>query len=375
MHPIFHSVFISLLLTAGLLGCSKSAPSDKFDKKDKPVLLLHALDLVSVSERSFALGPMITGSIQAEKLADVRAEVSAPVVQVLIGNGDKVRRGDVLVRLDDTAIKEALLSAQEAVRTAELSLEQAERQLKRLKTLETAGMVTAQQMEDAEVKRNSARSELLAAKSREAQAKQQLSRTISRAPFDGVVSERKVSPGDTAQVGKELLKLIDTKSLRFEGMVAAESINQIKIGQAVEFKVNGYAQRVFQGEVQRIHPVASSSTRQVAVMVSLGQGQQPSLTGLYAEGRVLSQAQVVSVMPASALKREGDQAFAWCIKDEVLHKMAVTLGRLDQAGSAQEIVSGLSLGDTCIRYPTAELSEGQTIARESPMPMKAKAKP
>ena len=296
-------------------------------------------------------------------------------MQVLIGNGDKVRRGDVLVRLDDTAIKEALLSAQEAVRTADLSLEQAERQLKRLKTLETAGMVTAQQMEDAEVKRNSARSELLAAKSREAQAKQQLSRTISRAPFDGVVSERKVSPGDTAQVGKELLKLIDTKSLRFEGMVAAESINQIKIGQAVEFKVNGYAQRVFKGEVQRIHPVASSSTRQVAVMVSLGQGQQPSLTGLYAEGRVLSQAQVVSVMPASALKREGDQAFAWCVKDEVLHKMAVTLGRLDQAGSAQEIVSGLSLGDTCIRYPTAELSEGQTIARQSPNPVKAKAKP
>ena len=72
MYPIFHSVFISLLLTAGLLGCSKSAPSDKFEKKDKPVLLLHALDLVSVSERSFSLGPMITGSIQAEKLADVR---------------------------------------------------------------------------------------------------------------------------------------------------------------------------------------------------------------------------------------------------------------------------------------------------------------
>ena len=64
-----------------------------------------------------------------------------------------------------------------------------------------------------------------------------MQRTLARAPFDGVVSERRVSAGDTAQVGKELLKVIDPASLRFEGLVSAERIGQVKVGQAVQLRI------------------------------------------------------------------------------------------------------------------------------------------
>ena len=67
-------------------------------------------------------------------------------------------------------------------------------------------------------------------------ARQQLERTEVRAPFDGIVSDRKVSAGDTAQVGKELLKVIDPTSLRFEGLVSADSIGEVKAGQHVWFR-------------------------------------------------------------------------------------------------------------------------------------------
>ena len=98
--------------------------------------------------------------------------------------------------------------------------DQAERQYQRMVTLRQTNVVSAQQLEDVEIRRNSALSEREAARARVVTARQQLERTEVRAPFDGIVSDRKVSAGDTAQMGKELLKVIDPSSLRFEGLVA-----------------------------------------------------------------------------------------------------------------------------------------------------------
>ena len=184
-----------------------------------PVLLLSPEDLRTVAAGEAGGGPVITGSVQPEKRADLRAEVAAVVTQVQKGNGDAVRRGDLLMRLDDTVLSESLQSAQASERAARQAFEQAERTVQRLKTLQGQGMTTLQVLEDAEVRRNSAQSEMAAAASRVAGAQQQLRRTEVRAPFDGVVSERKASVGDTAQVGKELVKVIGPSSMRFEGQV------------------------------------------------------------------------------------------------------------------------------------------------------------
>ena len=101
--------------------------------------------------------------------------------------------GDVIVKLDETAIRDNLNSANDAVRNATLALDQAERNLQRLKTLRASGMTSMQSLDDAEVRRNAAQSEVSSAKARAAAAQQQLARTIVRAPFDdGVISERSV---------------------------------------------------------------------------------------------------------------------------------------------------------------------------------------
>jgi multidrug resistance efflux pump len=124
--------------------------------------------------------------------------------------------------------------------------------VQRLKTLQAQGMTSMQALEDAEVRRNNAQSDLVAARARASTARQQLQRTEVRAPFDGVVSERKVSAGDTAQVGKELVKVIDPRSMRFEGLVSADRLHELKLGQAVSFRVNGYPQEFHrQGQAHR----------------------------------------------------------------------------------------------------------------------------
>lgn len=350
---------VSLTLALTLSACTKSQPAA--EALASQTLLITLEDLFTVQGGAIASGPSITGSIQPQRRADLRAEVSAVVLQVLKDNGDQVRRGELLVRLDDTAIRDSLASADDAVRASSQSFDQAERQMQRLKTLRESGMATTQQLEDAEIRRNNARSDLSAARTRAAQARQQLERTLARAPFDGVVSERKVSAGDTAQMGKELLKVMDPTSMRFEGLVSADAIGEIKLGQAVHFRVNGYGQQEFTGAVKRINPSANINTRQVEVQVEFSHGQQPQLSGLYAEGAIEAATKSALMVPAVTLVREGDKAFAWQLKDNTVHRVGLTLGERDPRGGDFVLRGGLVEGDQLIRNPTSTLKDGQKV--------------
>ena len=358
----------SLALTLG--ACGKTEP--KAVLAVDPILLINPQDLVAVRGGTLDSGPPITGSIQPGRRADLRAEVSAVVLQVLKDNGDKVRRGELLVRLDDTAIRDSLASAEDAVRAAGQSLEQAERQLQRLKTLRESGMATVQQLEDVEIRRNNTQSDLSAARTRSVQARQQLERTLSRAPFDGVVSERKVSAGDTAQIGKELLKVMDPTSMRFEGRVSADAIGEVKAGQRVHFRVHGYGPQEFAGLVKRINPSANANTRQMEVLVEFANAEQPQLAGLYAEGRIEAASLSGLMLPAVALAREGDKALAWRVKDEKVQKVTLILGERDPRRGDFVLRSGLNEGDQLIRNPSSGLKDGQkvqfTAAAAAPVP-------
>jgi len=137
----------------------------------------------------------------------------------------------------------------------------------------------------------------VAARSRVVSARQQLQRTGVRAPFDGVVSERKASAGDTVQVGKELLKVIDPRSMRFDGLVSADRMSELKIGQTVSFRVNGYTQGDFTGKVRRIDAEAAMQLSMLFRLWS-GLGIATVMTGMNIMLAVLHQA-VGAVLVAS----------------------------------------------------------------------------
>ena len=326
-----------------------------------PPLLLAAEDVHTVHNSALASGPAITGSVQPERRADLRSDVQAIVMKVLKENGDVVRKGDLLVHLDDTAIRDGLASAEATSRSAAQAFEQAERQFERMKTLRQSGMASAQALDDAEGKRNAAQSDVESAKARVVLARQQMTRTEVRAPFDGVVTERKVSPGDTAQVGKELLKVIDPSSLRFEAMVSADNVGVVKAGQAVHFRVNGYGDQDFTGRVRRVSPAANVTTRQVEVLVDFVGDKQPKLAGLYAEGRLETESKTSLTIPATAVVRDGDKASAFRVKDNKLQKVPLALAERDARSGDYVIAGGLVEGDQVIRYPTTLLKDGQPV--------------
>lgn len=373
-----HTAILPLLVVvSAMLGACGKAPDASTPTKTadaaKPgeaaktaPFLISKEDLVTVANGALSSGPSITGSVQPERRADLRAELAGVVMQVVRENGDNVRRGELLVRIDDSAIRESLLAADAGVRSATQAAEQTSRQFERMKTLRASGMTSAQALEDAETRRNNAQSDLETAKTRAAQARQQLTRTEVRAPFNGIVSDRKVSAGDTAQIGKELVKVIDPSSMRFEGLISADRVGSVKAGQRVTFQVNGYGDQEFVGKIRRVNPSANAATRQVEVLVDFVGDKQPKLAGLYAEGRVETASVAALTIPASAMVRDGDKATVWQVKDGLLKKITLTLGERDLRTGDFVVTAGALAGDTLVRYPGATLKDGQKIEMTGP---------
>ena len=361
---------VALAFAAGLLaGCQKPGAGGAAEAASAPSasLLIAPEDVRTVSLQTHASGPVITGSVQPERRADLRAEVSAVVLQVLKENGEVVHKGDLLVRLDDTAIRDSLQSAEASSRAAEQALDQAQRQYARVKTLQGEGMSSQQALDDAEVRRNTAQSDRVAADSRTVAARQQLTRTEVRAPFDGVVSDRKVSAGDTAAIGKELLKVIDPGSMRFEGLVSADRMGDIHPGQAVQFRINGFDKSDFAGKVRHVDASADAVTRQVAVIVDFAPGTAPKVAGLYAEGRISSDASQALLLPEASVVKEGDKAYVWKLSGNALVKTPVTLGERDARLGNVVILSGVAAGDRLLRTPGSTLASGQKFELAKPV--------
>ena len=364
------------LAVATLAGCSRQPAAAGADKPvsaaaavaalaasaaaTAPVLLLSDVDVRTVTPGRLVSGPVITGALQPERRAELRAELAAVVMQVLKDNGEAVQAGELLVRLDDTALREGLSSAEEAVRASSQALEQTERSANRLRTLQAQGMVSVQALEDAEQRRVAVNSELVAARARLATARQQLRRSEVRAPFAGVLSERKVSVGDTAAVGKELAKVIDPRSMRFDGQVSADRMQEIKPGQSVSFRVNGHTPDVFTGKVTRLDATANASTRQVEVQVAFANpASAPRVAGLFAEGVIETGGTPVLMLGESALVRTGEAVHVWKLGAQSIQRQAVKVGPRDARSGEWPVLAGLSTGDRVLRNPGSNLRDGQ----------------
>ena len=358
------SVALCLGLSGALIACKK--PDSEADKKLVAVAIsLGNEDILQIGTLEHGTGPVISGSLQPEIRADLRAEVAAMVIKVHKENGELVRKGDLLVSLDSSVLRDNLNSAEESMRAAAQSLDSAERQYQRMKSLQAQGMVSVQGLEESEIKRNSAQSEFVATKARVAAAKQQLDRTEVRAPFQGVVSARKASAGDTAQIGKELIQVIDPNSMRFEGQVSADQMSNLKVGQRVNFRINGVAQSGDQlgnrGTIKRIDGAANPVTRQVSVIVEINGKDRPPVVGLFAEGVIETSIKSALMVSESSIRREGDKVFAWVLDGNKIVKRNIQLGDRDTRLGVWVVTSGLLAGDKILRTTSSSLKDGQTF--------------
>jgi RND family efflux transporter MFP subunit len=317
--------------------------------------------IIVASPTEIRIGPAISGTMTPREAATLRSEMSGPIVQTYVDQGQPVTRGQPLARIEDTAIREAVLSAQSAARAAKLSLDNATRDAQREQRLEAAGAVAPRDVEAAQRALASAQAGMADAQSRLTAAQQQLTRTTFRAPFVGLVSERPVNAGDVVQPGTAIATVVNPASMRLEGSVPAEQLSSLKVGTPVIFTVNGYGTQTFTGRIERINPTADPTTRQVRVYVTIPNEKSTLVGGLFADGHVATESRKGIMVPTTAVDERGISPIVLRIRSDTVERVPVQLGVRDNASDQVEIRSGVSVGDSLLANAAQGLAPGTRV--------------
>lgn len=318
-------------------------------------------------------GPAISGSLAAEREAILRAEVSGPVVQTYVEDGQRVARGTRLAKIDDTALRDQFLSARSGLTSAQSEYDNAERQAKRSQALSEAGAIAERDLEAAVQARTAAASRLADARARFTNAQELLAKTEIRAPFDGIVSNREVSAGDVVSPGTALVSVVDPSSMRLEASVPADQLSAVQVGSPVEFSVSGYPGRTFTGRITRVNPTADPTTRQVRIIASIPNVGRNLVAGLFAEGRVSAETRLAPIAPLTAVDERGVSPAVMRLRNGKVERVDVQLGLRDPATETVEIISGVVSGDSLLLGAAQGISVGTLVRVSDPTDQQAGA--
>ncbi|AKQ69588.1 Membrane fusion protein of RND family multidrug efflux pump [Myxococcus hansupus] len=351
-----------------LTGCSKDAKEAPPPQEELEVSLGQE-NVARAEVRDLRSGPGISGNLQARTAAAVRAEVGGTILDINAQQGQVVKKGEELARIEDATLKDQLIAATAAVRTARSALQVSEAELERSAKLSKAGVVTQRDFERAQLTLEQAKGQLAEARSRQALAKEQLARARVVAPFAGVVSERQASAGDVVQPSAPLFTVVDPRTLRLEASVPAAQLEQVRVETPVEFHVTGYGDRSFRGVVERINPVVDPATGQVRIYVAIPNTDLQLLAGLFAEGRVASRAEQALAIPIDAIDDTGTEPSVLRIQQGRVQRVNITLGMRDEVSRQVQVRSGLEDGDVVVLGAAKEqVVEGARVKVTPPRP-------
>jgi RND family efflux transporter MFP subunit len=311
-------------------------------------------------------GPTVSGNLTAEREAVVRAQVGGSVLQTYYDQGQAVRAGATLGRIEAGGLQDVYLSARAGVTAASNSADIARRELERSEKLLAAGAIAERDIEQARRNSIAANAALADARARLSTASKQVGNTVITAPISGIVSDRPVSAGDVVQPGAALFTVVDPSSMRLEGSVPAEDLAQVRIGAPVTFTVNGYPGRTFTGKVSRVNPQADPTTRQVRVVITIPNSEGRLVGGLFATGRLASDSRTGMVVPATAVDARSNVPAVFRVKASKVERVPVTLGIRDDETERIEIASGVQVGDTLLLGAAQGLTPGTVVKISTP---------
>ena len=317
-------------------------------------------NVVTVGRDTIVVGPIVSGELRAEREATVRAEIGGSVTEVMVREGQPIRKGALLGRIETRTLEDVRQSALSALRNAENQLAVARRESERTQTLVTAGAVASRDLDVARQNVTAAEAQLADAKSRLASAERALGDTVLRAPINGILAGKPVNTGDVVSVGTELFNIIDPSSMRLEASVPSEDLSFLRIGATVEFNVRGYEQR-FEGKITMIAPQADPTTRQVPIYVSIPNVGGRLVAGLFAEGRVVSQSAKGLVVPVNAVNMTGSSPWVLRVNEGKTERVEVKLGLQDPRTERVQVVSGVNDGDTLLRGAAQGITPGTPV--------------
>lgn len=336
---------VAVRMLKGRTAPQATAPAAAASAVVEQSLEVSPNDLLKAARGELARGLEVSGSLKAVNSAFVKAKVAAELTTMAVREGDSVKAGQVLARLDATEFDWRVRQAEQQAEAAKAQLEIAERQLANNKALVAQGFISPTALETTASTYAGARATLLAAQAAVELARKARADTVLTAPISGQISQRLVQPGERVALDAKLLEIVDLSRLELEAAIAPDDLPSLRVGHLARLHVDGSTEDL-PARVVRINPSAQAGSRAISVYLAV-QPNPVLRQGLFARGWIELDRRQVLQLPLAAVRTDQAVPYAIRIANGRTERAPLKLGTRGQSGGvdAVEVLAGLNEGD------------------------------
>jgi RND family efflux transporter MFP subunit len=331
------------------------------------------VSLVEAQERKMPDVFEAVGTVQAAQTSFLASQVMGNIVEIRVHEGDRVRRGQILAVIDDSQPRAAVdraaaadTASQRRLAAADSELALARSTLKRFQTLFERKSVSPQEFDEVQgrqqsalAQRDMARAEQDQAKAALTQARTTLEYTLIRAPFDGLVSERKADVGTLASPGTPIFTVEDVLRYRLVAPINENDLYLVRIGQPLPVLIDAFGTEVLKGKVVEIVPAADPGSRSFPVKIELPADSRLR-SGLFGRVQFSRGERPAILVPQTAIVQRGQMQGVFLLdQNKIAALHYVTVGKALQ--SQIEVLTGLQSGDWLVATPGTFELDGKRI--------------
>ena len=332
--------------------------------KAQTVVELASTDVVKAQINELAQGLPISGSLKAANSAFIKARVAGELQGLTLREGDTVKAGQIVARVDATEYAARLQQAQDQADAAKTQIVIAQRQFDNNKALVDQGFISKTALDTSLATLNSAQASHRAALGNVDMAKKAMDDTVMRSPLAGMVSQRLAQPGERVGVDAKVLEVIDLGRIELEASLSAADSLSVKVGQTAMLQIEGSTAPV-SSQVVRINPNAQAGSRNVLVYLSLATATGLR-QGLFARGTLGTAKVSALTVPLSTVRTDKPSPYVQVVENNMVKHRPVELaqrGDVRKEGRVETMVAvkGIAENTLVIAGALGTLREGTVI--------------
>jgi RND family efflux transporter MFP subunit len=328
--------------------------------KVQTVVELAESDVIKADTRELARGLPVSGSIKAVNSAFVKARAAGELQDLTLREGDAVKAGQVIARVDATEYRARVKQAQEQADAARAQIDIAQRQWNNNKALVDQGFISKTALDTSWNNFAAAEANHKAALAAVEMARKTLDDTVLRAPISGIVAQRLAQSGERVSVEARVVEIVDLSRLELEAALSPGDSVDVRVGQEAVLQIEG-SQRPVRAKVVRISPSAQAGSRSVLVYLAIADASGLR-QGLFAQGSLGTGRTSALAVPLSAVRTDKPAPYVQTVENnQVAHKSVETGARGEAGKEVMVAVKGLAPGAMVIKGSVGSLREGTAV--------------
>jgi RND family efflux transporter MFP subunit len=302
----------------------------------------------------------ISGPVKAFNSAFVKARVAGELQDLLVREGDYVKAGQVIARVDSTEYQARLRQAQQQAQSAKAQVDIAQRTYDNNRSLVEQGFISKTALEISASNLAASQASYQAAQSGVDVLQKSLDDAVMRAPISGQVAQRLAQNGERVAIDGRVVEIVDLAQLEMEASLSAEDAARVRLGQVAQVSIDGSTDTVA-AKLVRVNPNATAGSRAVVVYLALAPHAQLR-QGLFVQGSLSTGSRTGPALPLSAVRTDKPLTYVQIVVDgKVEHRSVVTGFIGDYQGQTMVEVMGLPAGTRALLGSVGALLAGTPV--------------